>query len=73
MNAIPDQYKTQAEISKLLADTAKTLEEVRKVTAETAKLQAESKWHPVVVAASLLGGGAALTGAIAAVLKLFAS
>ncbi|AER56745.1 hypothetical protein DSC_10505 [Pseudoxanthomonas spadix BD-a59] len=70
MSTIPDYDKTHAEISKLLAETAKTLEEVRKVSAETAKLQTESKWHPVVVAASLLAGGAALAGALSAVIKL---
>jgi hypothetical protein len=67
----PTDEKLRAEIASLLAETAKTLQEVRKVSAETTKLQTESKWHPVMVAAGLLGAGAAASGALIAILKLF--
>ena len=82
MSAIPntDADKLHAEIGKMLAETARALQEIRESTArtakaeaETTKLRAESKWHPVVVAAGLLGGGAlfaALTGAVVAITKM---
>ena len=50
---IMDAQKVDAEIAKLIAETIKIGEETRKVSAE-------AKYYPIIVAAGLMGAGAAL-------------
>ncbi|MEL6504218.1 MAG: hypothetical protein AAFO61_05995 [Pseudomonadota bacterium] len=67
--------KMRAEIARLNAETQTMnaqrtkLDEqltasIARVVAETEKLQREAKWYPAVVAAALLGAGAAVGAAL---------
>lgn len=48
----------------------KTQVEIATLMGETAELKIESRWDPVVIAATTLAGTAAVVGAVAALLKV---
>lgn len=62
--ASADLAKLQAETAKLTAERAKLAQERAKLRLESRKLNREAIWHPVGVAASLIGATAAITTAL---------
>jgi len=63
--------RMDAEIGKLLAETARITDERRKMDAEIAKLAKETSWHPMTAIAAAVGATATIIGATAAITKLF--
>lgn len=71
--------RIQAEISKTLEDIENSRQErekmrveIDKMRSEVLKISTETRWHPMMIGAGLLGAGAAIATAIMTVVRTFA-